>query len=476
LLGPVAGGSGATTTGSTAPCLLEPEDGSLFPRNWLRPRFRFTPAGIQDLFELRLHIDSEVNDLVVYTTATTWTMPKDMWKSLSINATDRDISVTVRGVAVASAGAGTGSGSGASATIRIAPASADGTIVYWTTSGGSALKGFHVGDESVTTVLTPSDASGQCVACHSSTPDGAFIGFSASPIVSGNSSHIEIRSGQNPAQQPTFLSASAQTLLARVQQQLPTFSRGHWTSGDHVLVVAESDTPGLPARTHLDWIDLEASSTAQGVGWGELARTGDPGVGPAHPFFSHDGQSLFYASSSGMINGGIVDHGDLYRIPFADRKGGAATPIPGASTSEWNEFYPALSSDDGLLAFTRTPDGQTSYDNAAAEIFVVRSDGGTPTRLRANDPVACLGRTSPGLTNSWPKWAPTAGSALGKTYHWLIFSSKRLDQSHPQLYMAAVVEDELGFSTTPALYLWNQPAGENNHTPAWDVFQIPAVE
>lgn len=24
-----------------------------------------------------------------------------------------------------------------------------------------------------------------------------------------------------------------------------------------------------------------------------------------------------------------------------------------------------------------------------------------------------------------------------------------------------------------ALYLWNQPELENNHTPAWDVFKIP---
>ena len=38
-----------------------------------------------------------------------------------------------------------------------------------------------------------------------------------------------------------------------------------------------------------------------------------------------------------------------------------------------------------------------------------------------------------------------------------------------------------GVVTTPgappvtygALYLWNQPEAESNHTPAWDVFKIP---
>src|SRR5262245_10609658 len=29
---------------SGGPCVLEPETGSLFPNNWLRPRFRFRPA------------------------------------------------------------------------------------------------------------------------------------------------------------------------------------------------------------------------------------------------------------------------------------------------------------------------------------------------------------------------------------------------------------------------------------------------
>jgi len=27
----------------------------------------------------------------------------------------------------------------------------------------------------------------------------------------------------------------------------------------------------------------------------------------------------------------------------------------------------------------------------------------------------------------------------------------------------------------PALYLWNQPATDDNHTPSWDDYQIPPV-
>jgi hypothetical protein len=126
----------------------------------------------------------------------------------------------------------------------------------------------------------------------------------------------------------------------------------------------------------------------------------------------------------------------------------------------------------GSSPITRLPDGQGSYNNANSEFLIIGADGGTPIRHVANDPGMCLGKTSPGITNSWPKWSPVVGAASGRTYYWIIFSSTR--SGNPQLYVAAVIKDEIGLvTTTPALYLWNQPPTENNHTPAWDTFSIP---
>jgi hypothetical protein len=46
--------------------------------------------------------------------------------------------------------------------------------------------------------------------------------------------------------------------------------------------------------------------------------------------------------------------------------------------------------------------------------------------------------------------------------------------NEPQLYVAPIVVDATGaIKTYSALYLWNQPETEHNHTPAWDVFQLP---
>ena len=92
----------------------------------------------------------------------------------------------------------------------------------------------------------------------------------------------------------------------------------------------------------------------------------------------------------------------------ATAMGGAATPVSGADTTTYSEFYPAYSPDDALIAYTRLPDGQSSYDNPNSEFFVINAGGGTPIRHVANDPGMCLGKTSPGITNSWPKWSPVA--------------------------------------------------------------------
>src|SRR5207244_3567936 len=65
------------------PCAYEPEDGSLIPRNWLRPRFQWTAAPGHDLFELRLSVANQARPLVVYTGQPHYTMAYDVWAALA---------------------------------------------------------------------------------------------------------------------------------------------------------------------------------------------------------------------------------------------------------------------------------------------------------------------------------------------------------------------------------------------------------
>jgi hypothetical protein len=47
------------------PCIIEPEPGSLFPRNWLRPRLNLQTGAKTGRFQITVRADREVNDLVV---------------------------------------------------------------------------------------------------------------------------------------------------------------------------------------------------------------------------------------------------------------------------------------------------------------------------------------------------------------------------------------------------------------------------
>jgi hypothetical protein len=337
---------------------------------------------------------------------------------------------------------------------------------------------------------------------------------------------------------------------------IQSFSSGHFATGDHVEVTsvgASLDAPdnssGVPQPTQpacnngatsgatcvvsqLAWINLEwdgsgdagsrpsaAPAAPTNGGWGILARTGDSNSAGT-PSWSNDGGTIAYTSVVQGTKDGRLDqplagtNADIKTIPYGGTAGvpggtgGPATSVPGASNQSLNEYFPAFSPDDSLIAFNAIPAADSMYDQPAAEVFVVPFNGGTavpavtcngggapPCRLIANDPVACTGLASPGVQNTWPKWAPNpippdAGEAGapapqtigGKTYYWVTFSSTRSTTAgasagapgKEQLYVAGITVDSMGnISNYAPIYLWNQDDTVNNLIPAWGEFGIP---
>ncbi len=409
----------------------------------------------------------------MYTAGPTWTMPKTMWTGLAANAASVPIQITIRGATYTGGVLTAGPSLGSSQVMTVAPASAQGSIVYWTTSGGSSLESFKAGDETVTLALQPSQVQMQtvggtavtCIGCHTSTPDGNSAGLTAQGPWGNVLSSI---SAATVGAAPSFLGAGAATTLQTLSPLgIQAYSKAHWATGDRVMIAPYKDSPG----NELVWVDLEATTSAQGTSWGVIARNGDThDVGA--PTFSHDGNTIVYVSTSAELTGRL-DNGSasLFAVPYNSRQGGTATPITGASDPNLESYYPSFSPDDALLAFDQIPTSTQMYNQPAAEVFVLPVAGGTPTRLAANDPPACSGKTSPGVTNSWPKWGPSAQTVAGKMYYWVTFSSTRDPMGNPQLYLTGVVVSGATVETHGAIYVWNQVATNNNHTPAWDYFQ-----
>lgn len=506
------------------PCVFEPEDGALFPRGWLRPRFKW--SGTSGVHRITIHAAQQDKDLVAYTSQNTWTMPKDIWAALGQHTIEQDITVTVRAA----------SGGETAIKFQISSAPAGGSIVFWASkpeslnaddSGPlpddlSELRGFAVGDESTVSVLRISqvkqrsvDSDGtsrpvKCIGCHAATPDHSYVGF-----IDDEPWNLAI-AGVTPGIQGNALPALSDGGLAALNLPwggMMTFSAAQWTAGNRLVLLASTlqnykswrYSEDSTSSGRLVWYNLDGPAPVstpdigggpptltltEGSNYGEVVRTGDT-RGAACPTWSHDGNTIVYCSTTGNkdgeISGGTTD---LFQVPFASGKGGNATPLQGAASAEFEEYYPAYSPDDKFVVFNRVPAGQRPYANTLAELLVVPAQGGTAVSLQANTPPACTGKKSPGVNNHWGRWSPRITMTGDRHIYWLLFSSYRADippstvqdqetgepVQYTQLYVTAIVQTGDGhLQTYPAIYLWNQPTMSINATPIWEDVNIPQV-
>jgi hypothetical protein len=490
-----AGIFGAPGSGAAGgPCIIEPQENTLFPNNWLRPRFRFTSGA--GLYEIRLHAGNQANDLVVYTSNTIWTMPKAMWTALAVHTRDMPIEVTVRS-------APPGGGQvllGSQVHFTIAPVAANGKLVYWSTSGTTyfngqptgtetVLNGFAVGDESVVEVLRPYmgatpqvamstlDQGGnprrvKCIGCHTSTPDGSYIAFNdfypwGAVLASGTSP-----AGAAP---PTsILSVGGVNAITQPWVGITSFSQAHWAAGDRIMVAplgtcslqpcGRGNGQDMDQQSGLAWFDLETTAVGdvnqgyatslRGTGWNWIYEPTSLRYAAA-PSFSHDGTKVLFTMTDKVKSGRLATStfAHLYTVPYSKTGPQTATAVPGdGSASAKAQYYGVLSADDKMIAYNEldavvagqqhpaldqmdinagvTLDGM--YAQPQTEIFVLQSTGGTKRRLDANSPPQCPGQpASPGINNSWPKWSPQVETSGNRTYYWLIFSSWREGGKYP---------------------------------------------
>jgi tetratricopeptide (TPR) repeat protein len=206
-----------------------------------------------------------------------------------------------------------------------------------------------------------------------------------------------------------------------------------------------------------------------------LPGADDPAYVHCDPTWSPDGKTLVFARAAakdpypagrplaayaGDPNEVPIQY-DLYRIPFAEGRGGKAEPIAGASANGYSNNFPKISPDGRWIIFVQCRNGQLMRPDS--RLYIVPFEGGPARPLRANLP----------LMNSWHSFSPNG--------RWLVFSSKS-NTPYTQMFLTHLDPDG---SDSPAILIddataanraVNLPEFVNAPYESFRAVDVPAVE
>jgi hypothetical protein len=442
---------GATDDPASAPSIVYPETGTLFPPNVGTFDVHWTTPGAQDLFELSAQ--SEYADVTLYTAGTVESLGRwdafsaGLWNTIGGDAAGSDVIVSLRGLSTADP---TKVGSATDLVVPISAQRIEGGIYYWSASfvagADNGIFRYDMGDSSNTPERFYTDnetPNGRCVGCHAISRNGERIALTMDqPDLGGNPP-----------------GGSGSILDVATREPLVTLDTLYWDfatfnpDGSRLLTVSR----GL--------LSLRASSNGQ-----EVTSVTGPGL-PTQPDFSPLGDQIVYTRAP--ANGFDWDFTDGVLItrsfdPVTETFGPEVELLNEAGA---NVYYPSFSPDGQWIVFSRST--ANSYDAPTSEVYVMRADGSeAPVKLDVPN-------VSSGLTNSWVRWAPfelivDPLAEVSEPLFWLTFSSKRafgvrLPQGTPQLWMAPFFPARITTPevSTPAFRMSFQQTDTGNHIAQW---------
>jgi hypothetical protein len=449
---------------AAVPSLIYPVKETMFPQNVYRVLFDWR-AGSGKLFQL--DFESPLLSFKIYTDgvhatctqaggpAACWESAEKTWTYLAASNAGGDVTLTIRGIDTA---APTNLYESAPYVFHFSRSPVPGAIYYWSTTARGVRRG-TLPDPGPTNFFTPTEADGQCVACHTVSRNGKRL---AGDVGGENLWTVDVVKAPPP---PRVFTGSP-TPTTKIASAWATFSP------DTSRIVS--------ARGGV--LSLRNGNTGAAVG-GPIAT----GAFATMPDWAPDGQHLVYAQSPGNKDRGLKTSsigwmriaGDLFSNPEVVLQSTSAT-------DNWS--YPMFNPSSTFLALTH---GNEDTDNdKTAQIFVAPARAAsTPQQLVRADTLVNDVTTATGLQNSMATWAPTSADGL----QWIAFTSTRdyatvlsptssFGAGHDQLWIAAIDVSKLGTGADPSFPAFRVPfveLTENAHRPFWaeDAFIAqPAVD
>lgn len=444
----------AAPDAARTPTWVYPANGTVFPQNVSRNLFQWRPAG-NDRF--RLTFESDRSRVVVFTggvhpTCTAantglscFEPDAEVWRYLAASNPRGSVRVTVDGARAASPGRFDRS---STLSIGFSRGPVPGAIYYWSTTARGVRRA-TVEDATPANFLTPPEANGDCVACHTLSRRGNLLAAD----VGGNNLWVV---GVSPTTPPPRLVTQYE------RRNIPMFWSTFSFDETRVLTAARGV---MTLRRASDGGPINTVTLA--------ARTYG-----TQPDWAPDNTLVAFVSSANDRDRG-VQGGRIATLPVlaGDTWGTARTLVGTGANNDTNQF-PSFSWDSQWIAYAHsTGNGQ---NDVTSDLWLVRRDGDGPRAMRrANTAINNGVVTTPTVQDNMPTWAP---SGVPDDYAWVAFSSTRdyggvLSRSsrlgqHEQLWIAAV---DLSLAASgsevdpsfPAFRLPAQELAEDTHRPFW---------
>lgn len=438
-----------------APAIVYPSNATMVPPNLGDFEVHWTETAGSDLFEVRMAGDHV--DLRLYLTGTpnagNWAafLPAE-WAVAGTSHAGDDLTVVVRGMSTA---APDFKGTSAPIEVTLTEEAVEGGIYYWAAaSTNNAPTGIYrhdmsrpgeVAEQFYTTAEAPEN---RCVACHVLSRDGTKMGITYN---GGNGSASMIDVGTRTEMIPLDTQYWNFATFTPDATRLLTVHQGAATLRDPDTGAAVGPAPAL-------------------------------GTYISHPDFSPAGAAVTFVDVASPGNDWTFTGGRLMIANFDAAADTFGTPTQ-LHASAQNIFYPSFSPDGEWIVFNQSD--EDAYDDASAELWVMKTDGSVgPLKLE-------IPNAGPGLTNSWPRWAPfeqtwKQGTEEAEPLLWFTFSSKRNfgvrlvnanpALGRPQIWMAPFFPQRAqnGMeASAPAFRLPFQNLESNNHIAQWTEQVIP---
>lgn len=444
------------TDAARAPVWIYPANETVFPQNLNRVLFQWRPSGSN---RFRVTFESDRSRVVVLTDGVhpTCTMAGTnlgcfeptlaVWRYLAASNPHGSVRITVDGTSSASPGSFYRS---STLTVSFSRGPVPGAIFYWSTTARGVRRG-NLEEAAPQNFLTPTEASGDCVACHTLSRQGNRLAAD----VGGNTMWVTEVSATRPP--PRLITQYG-------GRDIPMF----WStfSPDEARIVAAARGV-MTLRRGTDGGPINA------IALGRNAYGTQPDWAP-------DNTLLAYASSATTRDRGVAGA----RISVVDVMAGDAWGTPrnlyGTGASSDTNQFPSFSWDSQWIAFAHSArDGQ---NDVTSDIWLVRRDGTSARALtRANTAIGNGVITTPTVQDNMPTWAPTG---TPDDYAWVAFSStrdyggvlsgtSRLGR-HEQIWVAALdltraATDDASY---PAFRLPCQDLDEDTHRPFWAIDRV----